>query len=149
MSEYKANYWQSDQVSPSEFKESINRNLRSAMQTGFNKNSKVKYNSEADCIDVSFDCKEFGINMRNSDKLFDDIFNEEYVESQTFSTSFIYHELLTKIMDRCDGDFENLGRGMTSDIIWRIARYIGASEKISQANFNSTDDSIWEMIHNE
>ena len=82
-------------------------------------------------------------------KTFNNIFNEEYVESQTFSTSFIYHELLTKIMERCETDFENLGRGMTSDIIWRIARYIGASEKISQTNFNSTDDSIWEMIHNE
>ena len=149
MSKYKANYWNSDQVTPSVFKENITRNLSTAIQSAFNRNKNVVYNAETNCIDVSFDCDEFELNLGSPNILFDDIFNEEYVADQTYNTSFIYHELLNKILHNCKGELDNLSRGVSSDIIWRIARYVGASDTLSRTNIDTTNDAVWERIHNE
>ena len=78
-----------------------------------------------------------------------DIINDKYVDSNTYSTSFIYQQFLNSIIDICKTESESLSRGVTSDIIWRIARYIGASDKLYRTNMNSTDDTVWEVIHNE
>ena len=110
----------------------------------------MRYNSERNCIDISFDCDKLGIDLKEEGKeLFVDIINDKYVDSNTYSTSFIYHQFLNSIIDICKTESETLSRGVTSDIIWRIARYIGAYDKLCRTNMNSTDDTVWEVIHNE
>ena len=145
-----AQYWKSDEVAPSEIRENVYRNFVSVIHMAFNHNDLVKYDSERNCIDISFDCDKLGINLRDEgEELFVDIINDKYVDSNTYSTSFIYHQFLNSIIDICKTEAEGLSRGVTSDIIWRIARYIGAYDKLCRTNMNSTDDTVWEVIHNE
>tara|TARA_R100000742_G_C4229088_1_gene51068 strand:+ start:176 stop:631 length:456 start_codon:yes stop_codon:yes gene_type:complete len=151
MTEFTAQYWKSDEVSPSEFKDNIYRNFVSAIQNAFTRNDGIRFDAERNCIDISFDCDKLNINLRDEEKeMFVDIFNDEYtIDGKVYATSFIYHQFLNSIIDVSRDDINSLSRNVTSDIIWRIARYIGAGDKLYNTNTNSTDDSVWEVIHNE
>ena len=72
-----AQYWKSDEVAPSEIRENVYRNFVSVIHMAFNHNDLVKYDSERNCIDISFDCDKLGINLRDEgEELFVDIINE-------------------------------------------------------------------------
>ena len=148
MTDYIAQYWQSDQVAPSEFAESFKRYLHSTMDVIFNQKKRVKYNPETDCIELSFDCKKLGMELpEEKAELFEDIMNGEDAPTGQYSTSFIYHQFLNAIREKSDIALDSFSKQMTNDVIWRIGRYIGASNKMNAGNFR--DDSVWERIHNE
>ena len=76
MTDYIAQYWQSDQVAPSEFTESFKRYLHNTIDVLFNHMESVKYNPESNCIELSFDCKKLGMELpEEKAELFEDIVN--------------------------------------------------------------------------
>ena len=148
MTDYVAQYWQSDQVAPSEFTESFKRYLHSSIDVLFNQKEKVKYNPETKCIELSFNCDKLGIELPDKKvELFEDIVNGIDAPTGQYSTSFIYHQFLNAIREKSDTALDSFSQSMTNDVIWRIGRYIGASNKMNAGNFR--DDSVWERIHNE
>ena len=148
MTDYIAQYWQSDQVAPSEFTESFKRYLHNTIDVLFNHMESVKYNPESNCIELSFDCKKLGMELpEEKAELFEDIVNGLPAPTGEYSTSFIYHQFLNTIKEKCGPALDSYSKQMTNDVIWRIGRYIGASNKMNGSYFR--DDSVWERVHNE
>tara|TARA_R100001244_G_scaffold129142_1_gene100375 strand:+ start:384 stop:788 length:405 start_codon:yes stop_codon:yes gene_type:complete len=133
---------------PSEFKESFTRYLKSTVETIFAQRSEMKYNPDNDCIEVSFNCRNLGIEFPPPKiSLFEDIKNEKTVPSGEYSTSFIYHQFLNGIKEKSNSVLEGYAQQMSNDVIFRIGRYIGASNKINGSYLR--DDSVWERVHND
>tara|TARA_R100001530_G_C4302937_1_gene150990 strand:+ start:547 stop:984 length:438 start_codon:yes stop_codon:yes gene_type:complete len=145
MSDYIANYWKTDQISPEVLSEMFTINLNRIISLAIHCSNYAKYNEETNSIELGYDCEKFGIDIPK-DEQSNDIVNDEWLTLFNTSESFIYSQLLHSIEKKLHSQTDGSAKGLASEMIFRICQYIGAS---SGDRYRWNDSDIWEKIHYE
>ena len=143
MSEYVANYWKTDQISPEVLREMFQSHLERIISVAIHCSNYAKYNEETNSIELGYDCEKFDIDIPK-DEIVTDIVNDEYDSRVNATENFIYSQLLNSIETNLTSQTESSAKGLTQDMIWRICQYIGAN---SGDRYRWSDSDIWERIH--